>query len=273
MSVMTRESVFETTSSGGLTVGSVASKLGVTVRTLHHWDAMRLVCPSERTLGGYRLYSSADVARIHRVLIYRELGPLEKIEELLDTSAIEAEESLRTQRAQLVERISRLQGMVASVDRMIEATSAGILLSAEEQVAIFGQHWQPSWPEEARTQWGDTAQWAEYAQRSVERTADDWRRVAETTSGISDDLAAAKRAGLGAGSAQANSLAEWHRASISDYFHCTHSMHVCLGKMYVADAAYADFYDAIEPGLTLWLQEIIDANVSRAMSFCPPAVM
>ena len=85
----------------------------MTVRTLHHWDAIGLVRPSERTVGGYRLYSAADVARIHRVLIYRELGlPLDGIGELLDAPSIDATVPLRQQRAQLVERISRLQGMV-----------------------------------------------------------------------------------------------------------------------------------------------------------------
>ena len=37
-------------------------------------------------------------------------------------------------------------------------------------------------------------------------------------------------------------------------------MHVCLGRTYVADPGFAAYYDAIEPGLTLWLRDIIDAN-------------
>lgn len=245
----------------GLTVGAVASLVGVTVRTLHHWETMELICPSERTRGGYRLYSAGDVARIHRVLIYRELGlPLEQIAALLKAPAGGAEVPLQKQRTQLVERISRLQSMVAAVDRMIEAKNTGILLTAEEQVAVLGQHWQPSWPVDARAQWGDSAQWAEYAERAASMNAEDWGQVAALTTEVSDDLATAKRAGLDAGSPEANALAEQHRASVSAYFHCTHSMHVCLGKMYLADTGYAAYYDAIEPGLTLWLQEIIDAN-------------
>jgi len=245
----------------GLTVGATASAVGVTVRTLHHWDAMGLVRPSERTVGGYRLYSAVDVARIHRVLIYRELGlPLADIGALLDAPAIDATEPLRHQRAQLVERVSRLQGMVDAVDRMIEATSAGILLSAEEQVAIFGEQWQPAWVAGARDRWGDTAQWAQYAERSAGMTAEDWRQVAENIAALDGDLAAAKRAGVSPGSAEGNTLAERHRASIGVYFHCTHSMHVCLGRKYTAEPGFAAHYDAIEPGLTLWLRDLIDAN-------------
>ncbi|WP_232828474.1 MerR family transcriptional regulator [Kribbella monticola] len=243
---------------GGLTVGAVASLVGVTVRTLHHWDATGLVSPSERTAGGYRLYSAGDIARIHRVLIYRELGlPLDGIADLLDAPATEP---LLEQRDQLVERITRLQKMVEAVDRLIEAKQAGLLLTAEEQIAIFGNDWQPSWVTGARDRWGETDQWAQYAERSAGMTADDWKQVAASISALDEDLAAAKRAGVVAGSIEGNELAERHRASVGAFFDCTHSMHVCLGRKYVADAGFTAHYDAFEPGLTLWLRDLINAN-------------
>ncbi len=245
----------------GLTVGAAASHVGVTVRTLHHWDAIGLVHPSGRTAGGYRLYSAADVARIHRVLIYRELGlSLDDIGDLLDAPAVDVTVPLRQQRAQLLDRISRLRAMVDAVDRMIEVASTGILLSAEEQVAIFGKRWEPSWTAGARDRWGDTAQWAQYAERAAGRTSEDWQRIADGVTTLEDDLAAAKRAGIMPGSAEANALAERHRTSIDAYFDCTHSMHVCLGKRYAADPVFTAYYEAIEPGLTVWLREIIEAN-------------
>ncbi len=246
---------------GGLTVGAAASHVGVTVRTLHHWDAIGLVRPSGRTSGGYRLYSAADVARIHRVLIYRELGlPLDDIGELLDAPTVDMTVPLRQQRAQLLDRISRLRAMVDAVDRMIEAASAGILLSAEEQVAIFGQRWKPSLVAGARDRWGDTAQWVQYAERAAGMTPEDWRQIAVSVATLEDDLAAAKRAGVRPGGAEANALAERHRASIGAYFDCTPSMHVCLGRKYAADPGFAAYFDAIEPGLAGWLRDIIDAN-------------
>ena len=76
-----------------LTVGEAARLIGVSVRTLHHWDALGLATPSGRTWSGYRLYSPDDVARLQQVLVYRETGmPLARIGELLDeagTSALE----------------------------------------------------------------------------------------------------------------------------------------------------------------------------------------
>nr|WP_257908721.1 MerR family DNA-binding transcriptional regulator [Janibacter limosus] len=43
-----------------LTVGQVAETYGVTVRTLHHYDEVGLLHPSERTGAGYRLYTAGD---------------------------------------------------------------------------------------------------------------------------------------------------------------------------------------------------------------------
>ncbi|WP_431903500.1 MerR family transcriptional regulator [Nonomuraea sp. bgisy101] len=258
---MTDTAMDDAAGPGGLTVGAAASHVEVTVRTLHHWDAIGLVRPSGRTTGGYRLYSAADVARIHRVLIYRELGlSLDDIGQLLDAPTVDMTVPLRQQRAQLLDRISRLQAMVDAVDRMIEAARAGILLSPEEQVAIFGQRWKPSLAAGARDRWGDTAQWAQYAERAAGMTPEDWQRIADDITTLEHDLAAAKRAGVRPGSAEANALAERHRASMVAYFDCTLSMQVCLGRKYAADRGFTAYYDAIEPGLTVWLRDVIDAN-------------
>src|SRR4051794_24051688 len=60
--------------SAGMSVGDTAALAGVTVRTLHHYDRIGLLTPSERTAAGYRRYTPADLDRLHRVLVYRELG-------------------------------------------------------------------------------------------------------------------------------------------------------------------------------------------------------
>lgn len=221
-----------TTAQDGSTVGAVASRAGVTVRTLHHWDAVGLVTPSVRTPGGYRLYDAADLARIQRVLAYRELGlSLDAIRELLDAPAGDPTEPLREQQKQLRARIGRLRSMAESLDRMIEAHEHGILLTAEQQAAIFGPDWRPEWVAGARERWGDTTQWAQYAERAAHRSPADWKTIADTSAAIDADLAAAMRAGSESGSAQANQLAERHRAAFSAYFPITHEMHVCLGRM------------------------------------------
>lgn len=244
-----------------MTVGAAASLVGVTVRALHHWDEIGLVRPSGRTAAGYRLYTTEDVARLHRVLVYRELGvSLEDIAALLDSPSEEAAESLLRQRDQLLERIGRLRRMADGLDRMAEARRAGVLLSAEEQVAIFGKQWQPSWAAEARERWGHTDQWAQAAERAAGRTPEDWKEITRRVEELDADLAAAKAEGVTPGSERANALAERHRASIGVYFDCTHSMHVCLGRMYAEDPAFSAHYNNMAPGLVAWLREVVDAN-------------
>ncbi|MFB4204439.1 hypothetical protein KBTX_00719 [wastewater metagenome] len=55
-------------------VGELARRTGLTVRTLHHYDAIGLLRPSARSGAGYRLYAPADVARLHGILALRQLG-------------------------------------------------------------------------------------------------------------------------------------------------------------------------------------------------------
>lgn len=248
----------------GLTVGAAAAAVGVTVRTLHHWDRIGLVTPSGRTVAGYRLYSTGDLARIHRVLIYRELGlPLDGIGEILDARGSGPGPSLRQQRALLAERIARLQGMVEAVDRFIEAHEAGTTLTPAEQVAITGRDWQPSWYAQAKQRWGQSEQWTQYAEHAATMTAGDWQQITSDMTALNGDLAAAARAGIDPVSIEAGVLAERHRAAIGAYFDCTHSRHVCLGRMYASDPGFTAYYEALQPGLTQWLQSAIDANAAR----------
>jgi DNA-binding transcriptional MerR regulator len=57
-----------------LKVGELARHTGLTIRTLHHYDEIGLLRPSARSDAGYRLYSSADVARLHGIQALRHLG-------------------------------------------------------------------------------------------------------------------------------------------------------------------------------------------------------
>lgn len=57
-----------------MTVGEVAKKMGVSVRTLQYYDREGILCPSAVSEGGRRLYSDKDVVRLHQVLSLKSLG-------------------------------------------------------------------------------------------------------------------------------------------------------------------------------------------------------
>jgi DNA-binding transcriptional MerR regulator len=64
----------------GYTVRKVAKMAGITVRTLHHYDALGLLAPTTRSAAGYRIYEEADLLRLQQILFFRELGlPLGQI--------------------------------------------------------------------------------------------------------------------------------------------------------------------------------------------------
>src|SRR6516164_8726322 len=68
-----------------LKVGELAQRTGLTVRTLHHYDAIGLLRPSQHTEAGYRLYTAGDIARLQQVLSLRQLGfSLDEVRGCLD---------------------------------------------------------------------------------------------------------------------------------------------------------------------------------------------
>lgn len=255
----------ETRQHEDLTVGRVADLVGVSVRTLHHWDGIGLVRPSGRTWSGYRLYDATDVARIHRVLVYRELGlALAQIGRILDDPAVDPREHLLRQRALLEERIRRLEKTASAVDEMIERTDmtheTNISLSPEEQSRIFGTDWDPAYQDEARERWGDTDAWKQSVARSRDWDAAQWQEVKDETDAVEADLAEALGRGVEPGSEEANTLAERHRATIDRHYDCTHSMQVVLARMYTEDPRFAAHYDQHAEGLAAWLRRAIEEN-------------
>lgn len=252
-----------------LTVGQVSAQLGVTVRALHHWDEIGLAPPSLRTSAGYRLYTAGDLQRLHRIVVYRELGlGLDRIRAILDDARADIPGALRAQRDQVAARIERLQQLSAGLERMIDAHERGLPLTAVQQAAIFGPDWDPEGPALARKHYGDTTQWRQYAERAAARDPQEWQAIADAMAGLERDLGAALDAGVAPGSVEANDLVDRHREVFGSYFPLTRQMQVCLGRMFASDPGYAAHYDAIRPGLATWFRSIIDAS-ARAHGINP----
>lgn len=259
----------DATDADSLTVGQVSTRLGVTVRALHHWDDIGLARPSLRTTAGYRLYTADDLERLHRIVVYREIGlGLDRIRAILDDSTTGVAGALRAQRTQVAERIEHLQQLIAGLDRMIAAHERGLLLTVEQQAAIFGPQWNPDWPAQARQRYGDTTQWQQYAERSASRSPEEWQDIADTIADLDRALGDAMDAGVTPGSPEANQLVERYREAFTSYFPLTRQMQICLGRMYEADPAFAAHYDGIRAGLATWFRQSIDAS-ARAYNVDP----
>ncbi|MFC5287420.1 MerR family transcriptional regulator [Actinokineospora guangxiensis] len=101
-------------------VGALARATGLTVRTLHHYDELGLLRPSERTAAGHRRYTEDDLRRLYRVRVLRQLGlSLEEIGAALARPE-ELAELLRRRRERLDDEIWRLGVLLRQVDGLLE---------------------------------------------------------------------------------------------------------------------------------------------------------
>ena len=227
-----------------MNVGEVAALAGVTVRTLHQYDRIGLLSPSGRTAAGYRRYSAADLDRLHRVLLYRELGfPLEEVAALLDDPSADPAAHLRRQHRLLRDRLERTRAMVAAVEKEMEARSMGIALTPEERFEVFGEHDPERYEAEVQERWGDTDAYAQSTRRTAAYSKDDWLRIKAEGADVERRFAEALAAGAPPDSERAMDLAEEHRQQITGaYYDCSLEIHRGLGEMYVADPRFAANY-------------------------------
>jgi MerR family transcriptional regulator, thiopeptide resistance regulator len=247
-------------------VGQVAGSAGVTIRTLHHYDEIRLLSPSGRSAAGYRIYEEADLERLQRILFYRELGfTLDKIAAIMDDPRTDAVGHLRRQRGLLIERIERLRTMVAAIDHEMEAQKMGIQLTPEERFEVFGDFRPEDYAEEAEQRWGGTEAYRQSQRRVAAYTKEDWQRIKAEEEEVRANLAAAFAAGLAPESDEAMAAAEAHRQHISRWFYeCSYDIHRGLTDMYVNDDRFRAHYDALAPGLARFIRESAHANANRS---------
>ena len=248
-----------------MNVGEVAALAGVTVRTLHHYDRIGLLSPSERTSTGYRRYTPSDLDRLHQVLVYRELGfPLEEIAALVNDPDIDPVEHLQRQHRLLTDRLARVGRMVEAVEKALEAHTMGISLTPEERFEVFGDHDPEQYKDEVEQRWGETDAYKESQRRVKSYSKEDWLAIKAEAAEITQAYADAMTSGVAADSPAAMDLAERHRRHIGRWFYdCPPEMHRGLGEMYVADERFAANYEPLATGLTAWIRDAIAANAAR----------
>ncbi|WP_144119998.1 MerR family transcriptional regulator [Catellatospora sichuanensis] len=249
------------------TVGKVAELAGVTVRTLHHYDEIGLLSPSERSATGYRRYVEADLERLQQILYYRELEfSLEEIAAILDDPQSDATAHLRRQHELLTGRIKRMQEMVTAIEFAMEAKKVGVNLTPEERFEVFGDFNPDDHTEEVEQRWGGTDAYKESSRRTARYTKDDWLRNKQENEDWGRRFTELMDSGAPAESPEAMDLVEEHRQLISRWFYeCSYEIHTGLADMYLADERFMATYEAIKPGMTQYLHDAIHANaVARA---------
>lgn len=246
-----------------LTVGEAARRLGVTVRTLHHYDALGVVVPSGRSEAGHRLYAPADLDRLGRVLTLRAMGfALADIPSLVDAAPPERRAALRGRLAALRADARRIGAVVRLVTRTLE-DDMSTPATREDLAEIFGESFDDA-QAEAEARFGGTAPWEESTRRTARYTREDWEAIKAEAEANGAAFAAARDAGAAADSPRALEAAEAHREHVDRWFFpCDRPFQARLADLYEADPRYAAAYEGDHPGLAAHVTAAPRANAAR----------
>jgi len=104
-----------------MTVGEIAGKMGVTVRTLQYYDREGILSPSSESEGGRRLYTHKDIVRLHQIQSMKYLGfSLADIKTRLPSLNTPGEVSaaLAQQAQDFREKIKSMQDALESIEKL-----------------------------------------------------------------------------------------------------------------------------------------------------------
>jgi DNA-binding transcriptional MerR regulator len=230
------------------TVRQLAGLAGVSARTLHYYDEIGLLKPAAVGANGYRRYDDAAVFRLQQILFYRELGlTLAQIKAALDSPDFDAAAALRAHRQALAARISRLQGLVSTVDATLRHLTGETDMTRKQL---------KQYEREARLQYGpdlvneSVRRWGSYTAAQQQAIRDEGNRVY-------GELVAAIEAGLPPTSDTVQAvLVRWHN-HIRYFYEPTLEILRGLGDLYNDHPDFAANFAALHPDLAAYLREAI----------------
>lgn len=247
------------------TVGRVAAMTHLTVRALHHYDAIGLVCPSHRGGNGYRLYTEDDLRRLQQVLLLRELGfGLEAVRTLIDAPSGQRREALLTQRALLETQQQHTEAMMRAVDATLQSLETETPMNIDKLFDGYENFANGEYAQEAEQRWGQSPAWKESKRRTGGYGKDDWAAIESEAQAIVGDFLAAMQRGDAVEGDTAIAIAERHRLHIDRWFYpCSHAMHVGVAAMYTSDPRFQGYYDRYGDGLAAYIEAAVRANAAR----------
>ena len=91
------------------------------MRTIHYYDEIGLLKPTNKSDAGYRLYDDKALETLQQILFFREFDiPLKEIKVVIENPALEKNQILQMQRKMLVKKKERMERLIASIDRILK---------------------------------------------------------------------------------------------------------------------------------------------------------
>lgn len=238
------------------TVREVAKLSGVSVRTLHHYDAIGLLKPAHVGENGYRWYGREELLRLQQILFHRELEfPLEAIAAVLKAPDFDRIAALRGHRERLQAQARRYDRLLATLDRTLADLEQEQEMDAKALYDGFVPEKQGEYEQwlEGRYGGGMTTKIEATKTRMKGWGKAEYDAVKAEGDGINADLATAMRGGLPADSSATQAIVARHHAWVSRFWTPDGVAYAGLADLYLEHPDFRATYDAVAEGLVDYL--------------------
>ena len=216
------------------TVHEMSELTGVSVRTLHHYDAIGLLKPTKVSKAGYRLYDDAAVNRLQTILLFRELQfPLREIKSILARPSFDAQRALDDQIALLTLQKERLERLIT----LARERKKGVTMD----FSAFDKSKLDAYAKEAKEKWGDTAAYREFEKKG--KSAMENNAAGEALMRILAEIGANRTLSPDAPAVQEKVKALQEHIT-KNFYPCTKEILASLGQMYTQDERFRANIDA-----------------------------
>ena len=210
------------------TVAQVSKLTGVSVRTLHHYDDIGLLKPTQVTEAGYRLYDDAALRRLHAILLLKELQfPLKEIREILDSPGFDPMEALQQQIELLELQKQHLEVLIAHA-REIQKT--GVI---PMDFSSFDTEKIDRYSAQAKEKWGKTDAYKEYEKKTTGQSKSEMQETGDKLMDIFRQFGEIRHLSPACAEAQAL-VVKLQEFITANYYTCTKQILFGLGQMYAA---------------------------------------
>nr|WP_294129793.1 MerR family transcriptional regulator [uncultured Clostridium sp.] len=241
-------------------ISEVAKLSGITVRTLHYYDEIELLKPSETTEAGYRMYSSEDLERLQQILFFRELDfPLNEIKEIMLNPNYDKNEALNKHKEFLIEKRKRIDGLITLIDKTIKGDNN---MSFKEFDNSKIEENKRKYAEEVKNRWGNTDAYKEYEKKTSSYDGNSWNEINEGMVEILKEFADNREEDPNSDIIQ--SLVEkWQSYITSNFYNCTKEILSCLGLMYIGDERFKENIDKYGEGTAKFMAKAIEIYCAK----------
>ena len=248
------------------TVRQVAKAARISVRTLHHYDAIGLLKPGHVGANGYRYYGREELLRLQQILFYRELGlALVEIGSILDDPGFDPLVALRGHRTALAARIDQYRDLIRTIDRTIASLEKDETMEDSDYYAGIAPETRERWQREAVSFWGeDAVRAAQEKARSFSK--EEVAAIQAEMEAIRSDFQRLFAEGSAPGSEAAQAVTARHYAWVCHSWTPDAKAFAGLGRFYVENPEFRGTYDdGVLPGTAAFIAEAMAIYAERSL--------